>query len=270
MEMLLIAVVALAVAAAIVWGVWRGLTAPPGPPTRRPWDEEGRAGRTLVLDVGAADPDDPAVQRLVREAAHHALRADPTIDDVEVRARDGAVLGHVSRTERTRGIDIPEELHEPHARTDHGPRAVPGDRPRHPTISRDELGDERLPHHRDVADRFELPEQVEDELTDRDDPIELVRAILAVAGREPVVDGDRIVADGVAIVIVAYLRCQAAGVRRGVVIRLGWVNAEALRRREAAAPWIRHVDADAIQRMADAVAIGADPVAFAVGPRVVG
>ena len=114
------------------------------------------------------------------------------------------------------------------------------------------------------------------------EPNELIRAILVAGGTTLEVDRDLIVTDDLAIVVVpdptdrasealnhAFLRCQEARRPQGLVIRLGWVNAEELRHREAAAPWVRHVDSDAIQRMADAVAVGADPVAFASRPRVV-
>lgn len=281
MEILLLVIVAALVGAVVAWAVWRGVTSPPGPPAPEPWEEGERVGRTMVLDVEAADPEDPAIQRLVREAARHALRAEPELDEIEVRARDGTVLGRVRRPERLKEIDLPDTLHEPHAAPRHGPQAIPSERPRHPPLSHEEIEHERVPRHRELAGRFELPTAVEEQLRDRDSAVELIRAILAAGGREVTVDGDRIVVDDVAIVVAeditdratealnhAFHRCREAGVRRGIVLRFGWVNPEELRRREAAAPWIRHVDADAIQRMADAVAVGADPISFALGPRL--
>jgi hypothetical protein len=282
MEIVLLAIVGVVVLAAVAYGVWRGVTSPPGPPRPEPWTDGATVGRTIVLDVTVADPEDPAVQRLVREAGHHALRAEPELDEVEVRARDGTVLGRVRRPQPLRDIELPETLHEPHVAQHRGPSAVPAGRITRPTMSREDVDDEPSPRHRDFADRFELAPPIERELARRDDPVELVRAILASAGKQVEVEGDRLVVDDLAIVVLADLldratealnhafhRCAEAGVRRGLVIRLGWVNPEELRRREAAAPWIRHVDADAIQRMADAVALGADPVVFAAGPRVV-
>jgi hypothetical protein len=60
----------------------------------------------------------------------------------------------------------------------------------------------------------------------------------------------------------AYLHAQASGARAGLVILLGFADPEEIARREVAAPHVQHVGSRAIQRMADAVAIGADPLAL--------
>lgn len=283
MEALLAVLVVAAAAVVAVVAIRRGLATRPSEPRPRPWTDQAVAGETVVLDLNAADPEDAAVQRLVREAGHQALRTQPDAERVEVISRDGTRLGVVERARPLRDIDVPEVLSEPHATPHRTPEVVRGERPRHPgRPSEDDLGDEPSPRRRPFADRFELPTVVEAELADRHNPVELVRAILAAAGHEPEVDRDLIKVGDLAIVVVpisdgpsaalnhAFMRCQEARTSQGLVIRLGWVNAEELRPREAAAPWVRHVDSDAIQRMADAVALGADPIAFAVGPRVVG
>ena len=120
------------------------------------------------------------------------------------------------------------------------------------------------------------------ELQDPDDPVEIVRAILAAADRpverldgELIRSGDKVVAvighrggrPGVSKVLNdVYLRFQRSGARSGVVISLQYVDPADARRREILAPELTHQGPDAIQRMADAVAFGADPIEFAEGP----
>ncbi|HXF72566.1 MAG TPA: hypothetical protein VNO79_08170 [Actinomycetota bacterium] len=113
-----------------------------------------------------------------------------------------------------------------------------------------------------------------------DDPTDLLRAILEAAGIPHRVDRDLIVAGELAIVVVepdagvvvghdalnhAYLRIAGSGATWGLVIALGYVDPREVERREMAAPHVRHAGPDAVQRMADAAALGADPVRFALG-----
>lgn len=271
-----------AAAIVVIVAIRRGLATRPDPQRPRSWPDDTFDGDTVVLDVDSADPQDPAVQRLVREAGQHALRAAPGIDRVRVVGRDGRPLGSVERPKPLPELDVPPQLHEPHAGAHRAPSAVRGERPRPPGhLGEVDVGDDASPRRRAFADRLELPPAVEAQLRSRDDPVEAVRAILAAAGHDVDVDRDLIKVGDLAIVIAAdvldrptealnhaFMRCQEARVPQGLVIRLGWVNAEELRHREALAPWVRHVDGDAIQRMADAVAVGADPVHFAAGPRL--
>jgi hypothetical protein len=64
----------------------------------------------------------------------------------------------------------------------------------------------------------------------------------------------------------AFRRFQASGARRGVMVTSGFMDPRALRRREMLEPAFLHAGPDGIQRMCDAVAAGADPLAFAAAP----
>jgi hypothetical protein len=275
----ILAVIALVVVVvAAVWG-WRRATdaAAPGP-RRTAWeDDAGAAGGTrVVLDLAGADPDDPAVQRLVVEAAHRVLAADHSIDEVEVVARDGTPLGREHRPDPVvRDVAIPEALREPHAPTRHGPSAVPSADVGHP---RHIAGPAPEVRAAPLADRLDLPAAVRAQIHDPDRATDVLRAILAAAGRPVQVDGDLVVSGDTAIAVIdprgdseralnhGFLRIQATDAPRGMILRLGYVDPTLLRRREAAAPHVRHVGADALQRMADAAVAGGDPIAFAAGP----
>lgn len=272
--MTLVAIVVVLVVAVVVWAWRRDRDRTAAAKARRPWDAPpGARGSRIVLDLDAPDPDDPAVQRLVRDAAHRTLRADPAIDEVTVVAPDGRVLGHVVRPGPLGPeVTLPEALREPHAPTRHAPSPVPHDdlhtRTRHETSP--EL--RRAP----LADRLELPPAVRARIVDPTRAVDVIRAILEVAGRPVQVDGDLLLSDDVAIVVIdprpdpdralthGYLRVEASPASRGIVLRVGYVDPALVRRREAAARHVRHVGPDALQRMADAVAAGGDPVAFAV------
>lgn len=270
--------VAVVLVAAFLIGRRLGRT-PPAPPPR-PWETTEPGGAVVVLDLVPPDPDHPSVQRLVEEAARRPLRTDPEVRVVEVRDRNHRVLGRVHRPEPLREVSIPDDLHEPHARRSRTPdplgRSAPF-RPRPGPVSESvEVAD------RPFADRFDLDERIRRAIGAPGDPVEVVRSILAIGGHEPEVHGDLVVAGDVAIVVLAdpghaldealsrsFLRIQQARVPRGVVIHLGWVNPETLHRRELAAPNVRHVGTEAVQRMADAVTVGADPIGFVLGPAVV-
>jgi hypothetical protein len=142
------------------------------------------------------------------------------------------------------------------------------------------VGDVHVPD-RPFADRFVLTDEVRAAVRDPERPIDLVAAILQVAGRPVERQGDVVVSGDTAVAIVphlahgmedamtrAFMHIRDTAAERGVVIRLGYVDPDEVRRREGAAPDVRHVTADAIQRMADAVALGGDPIAFAIGPAV--
>ena len=279
MDILWVVLVVAAVGAvAVLLGRQLGRTPPP--PAPRPWEHTEAGGAVVVLDLVPSDPDHPSVRRLVEEAARRPLAADPDVDMVEVRDRDHRVLGRVHRPEPLREVSIPDDLHEPHTPRSRvpdplgrsgtpRPRPAPGDEPVEVAVP-------------PFADRFDLDERIRRAVRDPEDAVDVVRAILAVGGHAPEVHGDLLTSGDVAIVVLsdaghdrdaalsrAFLRIQQARVPRGVVVHLGWVNPEMLHRRQLAAPHVRHVGAEAIQRMADAVALGADPIDFVLGPAIV-
>lgn len=277
MEIALIIALTLLVVAAAAWLLRRsGDTDPPRRPGR--WAEP-EADATVVLDLEVVDTGSPALARLVHDAADRVLAARADLDHVEVQDRAGRSLGIRTR-ERSplREVALPDSLSEPHARRRHGPTPVstPDDRPR---PGPPEAGPIEVPR-RSLAARFDLPDVVVGGITDPGRPIEVVRAILAAGGRPAATHGDRLISDDTAVVVVdvrdgaetalthAFLRIQDSGASRGLVLTLGYVDPEVIRRREAAAAHVRYVGADAIQRMADAVELGIDPLDVAVAPPV--
>lgn len=270
--------VAVVLAAAFLLGRRAGRTPPPPPP--RAWETTEPAGAVVVLDLAPTDPDHPSVQRLVEESASRPLREDPAIEVVEVRDRDHRVLGRVHRPTPRREVTLPEHLHEPRTRRAHVPDPLGGSTPARSRQVPDAGPVETA--ERPFAQRFDLDDRVRREIRDPDGPVEVVRALLVAGGHDPEVSGDLLVTGDVAIVVLpdpghaldealsrAFLRIRSARVPRGIVLHLGWVNPEALHRREVAAPDVRHVGTEAVQRMADAVAVGADPIDFVLGPAVV-
>jgi hypothetical protein len=279
MEWLAVAVAAVFLAAVVIGLLWRGRQVGPQSP-RGSW-EDTQVGGVIVLDLDIDDPDDPTVQRLVRDAGRRALVTDRDLDTVEVRSRSGAVLATITRSQPV-GAEptIPDELREPHAARRHSPDPVaPTGATREPR-SLDPDDDVHVPD-RPFADRFVLPDRVRAAVRDADRPTDVLAAILEVAGHAVDRQGDVVVTGDTAIAVVpnlrhgmedaltrAFMHIRDTEASRGIVIRLGYCDPEEIHRREAAAPAVRHVSADAIQRMADAVALGGDPVAFAIGPAV--
>ncbi|HYU59015.1 MAG TPA: hypothetical protein VEO00_13350 [Actinomycetota bacterium] len=242
----------------------------------------------VTLDVGPADPADPAAERLVHEAAARVFAAIPDAEEVEVRARDGSVLGRTTRVvPESRPISLPEYLHEPHRPRHRGPdlagRQAEEERLAPPARQAGEAGTavpvEPAPgERRPFAERFELPPAIRDGVRDPNDPVDVVRAIFAAAGLAVRVDGDLLRVEDLAIAVVpveggardtlnrAYRWIRAAGPGRGLVVALGAVDPDEVRRREMLDPSVLHTGLSGVQRMADAVALGADPVRFAVAP----
>lgn len=279
MEWLAIVVAAVFLAAVVLGLARRAGQA--GPRTPRGSWEEPATGGVIVLDLDIEDPDDPTVRRLVEDAGRRALVTHPDLDEVEVRSRAGVVLATVPRAQPVRTeATIPDQLHEPHAPRRHAPDPVaPAGATRERRVHEDDV-DVHVPD-RPFAERFVLPEAVRRAVRDPDRPIDVVVAILEAAGHPVERQGDVVVAGDTAVAVVPHLRhgtedaltrafmhLRDTPASRGIVIRLGYVDPEDIRRREAAAPDVRHVTADAIQRMADAVSLGGDPLAFAIGPAV--
>ncbi|MBI4261755.1 MAG: hypothetical protein HY658_14465 [Actinobacteria bacterium] len=251
--------------------------------------EEGRAVVTIDLKVGLASP--PA-ERLAREAAARVLAAMPEVGVVEARSREGVLLARLERRVRLPGpVATSPVLEEPHARRDRAPsvRAVDDLEPlpaplRAPGVRRP--GDAAAldePGHWPLVERFDLPVPVRSAIGHPDDPVELVRAILSAGGHRPEVRGDLLLVGGVAVFVCpttsgripreeldhAYLRVVEAAVPRGLVVGFGLIDPVDARRREALAPQVLHAGPDAVQRMADAVALGEDPLRFVSGAPVV-
>lgn len=266
-----------ALVALVVW-VWRRPLAPR--PATEPWDEDPSVtGARVVLDLVAKDPDDPALRRLVHETALRALRSNTTVDRVEVVDADGRVLGTEERAAPLPEVALPAELHEPHLRRSRTPSVVPRPKARGsraPSAPPEDVSVAARP----FADRLDLPADVRRRIQRPDRVVDVVRAILEAAGRPTEVRGDVVVSGDLAVAVVdartdaegalthGFLRVQETGAPRGIVVRLGYVDPRVIRRREATAPHVRHVAVDAVQRMADAVAVGADPIAFAAAPAV--
>jgi hypothetical protein len=236
-----------------------------------------------VLDLDRVVPGSPAAQRLVREAARTVFSTLPEADAVEVRSKRGELLGRVSRkTPMPRAGNLPPELHEPHPHRSHVPDIEPHLREEQlvPVPTRVAPADQGPWPHRPVMDLFDLPETVRGRVRDPEDPADLIRAILEAADVPYQVDGDLITAGDLAIVVAraaggvtvghdalnhAYLRVLACGARRGLIVAMGYVDPRQIDRREMAAPQVLHASSDAIQRMADAVVLGSDPLRFAAG-----
>lgn len=195
---------------------------------------------TVRLDV-AVEGDDPGpVRRLAAAAAASLFHADRDLGQVEVRDREGALLAIIDRAE---GLELAD--HDPFeaATASYGlvlPPAVLGRLPDEPTLP------------------------------------QLVRALLEAAGHRVSVEDDVLRVGDRAVVALeatdpealgaAFLRYRASGARTGVVVSRRAVPAAEVRRRELLAPDLRYAGPGALQRMADAVAVGADPIAFAPGP----
>lgn len=269
-----VALLGLAVVVLLVRRGFGGPTSPPAPQWHLPAEA---SGRTVVLDLVVDDPDRAAIKRLVNDVGERALAASPEVVDVEVRDRVGTLLGHVHRPDP---LPAPVELgREHHGPRPHRPNPVGGTTP--PPVDHQGSGVELLVPERSFAARFELPEAVHARLTDADRPAELIRAILEAAGQQAELDGEVVRTEDTAVVVAqvvddpnetlnhAFHRWQATGLPRGVVVRIGWFNPEYVRYREFAAPMVRHVGTDAIQRMADAVELDADPLELAIGAPVI-
>lgn len=279
MEILLAAIV-IAVLGGTAYAAWRMRPSPgrrPAAPHRPAEPRITAPVTTLVLDVRAGDPDSPSVRRLVRSVALPVFQRSDDVEEVVVKDREGEVVG---RLHRPAPAPPPQEhpepppdlrLHPPVYEPSHGGAATgPG------PVADDDT-------HTDFADRYDLSTSIREQVRDPDDPVEVVRAIIAASGRPATVSGPSVLTDGDLLIVVpghrgvvtgdhltqAYLLFDASRARRGIAICLGYVDPDELRRREILAPNLRHTGHEAIQRMADAVALGADPLAFIEGPPAV-
>ena len=239
----------------------------------------------VVLPVADADPGAPATQRIVADAAGRALTADPTVTTVVVLSSGGRELGRVHRTETPPPkpfVDVPDDLLEPHARRHSGPGDPVEHKPGSAAPANVRFSDE--PQHKQVhktlAENFDLTDTVRQKITHPDDAVDIVRAILSAANIPFEVDDNVIVSKNRALVVIrtslhgsvasehldaAYLRFERSRAKRGVVVTPGTVYQHEMSRRQRLAPALLHAGPDGIQRMADAAAMGADPLDFVVG-----
>jgi hypothetical protein len=110
-----------------------------------------------------------------------------------------------------------------------------------------------------------------------DDPVEIVRALLEAAGLPVRVQDEVVLSQGQAIVVLrsgfgnpvspamlnhAYRRFIQSGASRGVVLSPGFMPFLDVRRREFLDPTLLHSGPEGMQRMADAVSLGANPMSY--------
>lgn len=280
MEILLAAVV-IAVLAGTVYAVSRIRPPSPDRPTPAAPPAEPRVTApvtTLVLDVRAGDPDSPSLQRLARSVALPVFERSDDVEEVIVKDRDGAVVARIDRPdpapvtrerpEPPADLRLHPRTYEPAERAGAGPSRA----------ADDEVDDASTP----FAERYDLPPGVTARLRDPDDPVDVLRAILEEGGRPATVTGPGVLTGDELLIVLpghrgvvtgedlthAFLRFDASSALRGVAICLGYVDPDELRRREILAPDLRHAGHGAIQRMADAVSLGGDPLAFVQAPSV--
>lgn len=265
----------------------RGAAPPTGPVS---FVADGVA--VITLDLTVTDPAADAVQRIVDDAVTRAFAAIPDAAEIEVRDEAGTVLAR-RRRERPRNVSIPTELYEPHAlrRAGPDPSAAHGwDEPMSagamPGVQKD-LDPLTVPH-RLLAERLDLPQAVASHLVESggaDDAVALVRALLEAGGHLVEGTGETMRVGSTCVVVIrapigepvgagplnqAYLRYAESGASRGLVVSPGFMDPLEVRRREVLAPEVLHAGPVGIQRMADAVALGADPLRFAAAPPLSG
>ena len=242
------------------------------------------AGRpvTVVLDIADADPADASVRRLVSEAARRATAQSRDPGEIVVLSRTGRFLGRVpgSKPMPPPASDLPASFRRPPASRRSAEAAAGLGPHRAPTAAFDPR--ERPAPRVAVAQTFDLPAAVHGRIRDATDPVDLVCAILHAAGMSAVRDGNAIRCGDQALIVMpervdtmmhgalnqAYLAFRETGAPHGVVVGFGPWDPIDVRRREILAPELRHAGPGAIQRMADAVAVGANPLAFVVAPPV--
>ena len=135
-----------------------------------------------------------------------------------------------------------------------------------------------------LAELLHLPSDVRSKLGNPDDPVEIVRALLEEAGLPVRVQDEVVLSQGHAVVVLrtgfgdpvspamlnhAYRRFIQSGASRGVVLSPGLMPFLDVRRRELLDPTLLHSGPEGVQRMADAVSLGGNPMSFAAAPALV-
>ncbi len=260
----------------LVMGVRAGRTRPASPDRLPPATVSGDRV-VLTLDLAGVDPNSPAIERLIDDAAWQAFASFPTAKVVEICDRDGRQIGTRTR-EGGRTVTIPDDLYEPHLPRDRTPEPLSSGGEQLPGVRRE--GMTAGTPGRPLLERFDVPTGVTAAVADPDDAMALVAALLEAGGhRVDAADDVLRVGDEVVIVIRApigeplerdvvnhaYRRFQESGAARGVVVTPGFLDPRDVRRREVLVPALRYAGPEGIQRMADAVAVGGDPLRFAAG-----
>lgn len=259
---------------------------PKASPAEVPGEPVAAAGEVLVregvatvgIDVQASDTSSPVVQRLVHDAAVQVFTTRPEVTRVKVNNASGTELGSVSREIMdSPEVAMPAGIVDPRGR--HGGPSTSSAEPSTGAHVGYEAPEETV--HRALADRFDLPASVRQRLRDPDDIKDLVRALLEASNQQYTQDGDLFKVGNRAIVVIdtelgrvvpdealsqAFIRFQSSGARSGFVVTPGLMYPQDLRRRQSMAPQLKHAGPEGIQRMADAVELGADPIRFATGP----
>lgn len=270
--LVLLAVLVIAVVAYAV--LWEDRRAPAS-------DEQSKrpafGGQTEVtLPVDDADPESQATKRLVADAAARVFARDLSVACVVVLARSGRELGRLERAapEPRPFVDAPSALSEPPARRHAGPHEPVGPPAVGHAPANVRFQDTRTLPHLPLAAHFELSDRVKALIRNDEDPVDIVRAILEASDRPFHTAGNIFRRDDVAVIVLhtplhvsveaetlntAFLAFERSGAVRGAVVTAGALHVLDVRRREALAPRLLHASVDGIQRMADAVAIGADP-----------
>lgn len=249
--------------------------APPAPPSPRPPGMVAVDGRLRVaLDVRVPDPELPAAQRLVdRVASGHLER--PGVRVVDVLDLDGRVVGQ--RQQHRPSRPVIQRLDQPAAETTApAPAASKADA----TAASIALGPASTGSTTALRNRLDLPPGVGDDVDDDPSVGELVAALLDASGTAATTRAGVIAVEGIAIVPIdamdptgrvtgpeldqAYLRFKASGAHRGIVITDGQLPLRELDRRQLLAPELRHGGTEALQRLADEVALGGDVTAALV------
>jgi hypothetical protein len=273
----------------------QGLRTSPLTPTRRTGTiriSEGCAD--VYLAVEDATPGSPSVERLVRDAAARTFASMPNLSEVIVRSRNGDVLGRAQRAGAAPAAIVsdpvlerfpahPFGLAHPHRPVDPKEDLI-GQVIEHLYGAASHPSHPRQPQWRarpPLTECLELPAAVRAQVAHPNDPVDLVRTILQSAGLPTLVDRDVVSSGDRAVVVLgghvgdlvtpgmldhAYLRFRESDATRGVVVSPGVMPLGEARRREMLDPALLHAGLDGIQRMADAVAVRADPIDFAAAP----
>lgn len=219
----------------------------------------------VQLDLTAADPTAPAVQRLAQATAERVLLESSDVQQVVVEDIQGTHLARVDRR--------PPSMGRPPTAPGGGPVTRPH---RHGSWTPPEVvpGVADTPVHRAIADRLDLDPAVRAAIQDPDSAVDVVRAVLEHAGLPVEVHGSVVRSGDHAVIVVdalgvpaattltrAFLAFRDSGASDAIVIHLSWVDPRELARRSATAPEVRHVGPEALQELADAVALGVDPFA---------
>jgi hypothetical protein len=236
----------------------------------------GSSEAHVTLPVDDVDPEHPPVRRLATDTAHRVLARDPAVTRVVVLSRSGRELARIDRAAvAPRLVDVPTALLEPHAPRHPGPREPAlADEPVHGPGNVG-FAERRPEPRRSLAEHFELAEDTRGRIRDAEDPVDVVRAIFESSGLPFDMDGNLLRRGGRCVIVAhtpihtpvdaetlnaAFMRFERTGAGRGVFVTAGVLHASDVHRREVLAPALHHVGPSGIQRMADAVAVGADPL----------